>query len=354
MVNIMGSGRVQSSLDSMRDALREASAQTGGRAFIHWSELPAALTEIERDTSRFYLLAYEPPSPEDGEYHQITVEVTRPGLEVRQRRGYLALAAAERRQQAVAAALQLPGATNGLSVSANVFKKWNTVGEPLLQFAVSVTGATPVIPDPSGVDAAPLRVSYVALDDQQRTVWRSDQEVLRRVEELGYGEDPGPFVFFDHRWRHLDPGEYDFRVAVLDPASGHIGATRLAVTVPEPDIGWRTSDLMLGAVDEEGTTHPLIGGRVTTGSRLVAFAEVYGGASPVGTIRVLRSGTDGREAEPWAEIDAEALPRYLDNVHRATIELPPSLAPGSYIIELVILDFTTRNETALRAPLEVY
>jgi VWFA-related protein len=355
MVNLMGSGRVQSSLDGMRDVLREASAQTGGRSFIHWSELPGALTEIEDDTSRFYLLAYAPPTPEDGEYHEIAVEVARPGLQVRQRRGYLALAETERSNQAVAAALQLPGATHGLDVSASAFRKWNTVGEALLQFAVSVDGATPVIPDPGGTDAAPLRVTYVALDDQQRTVWRSDQEVLRRVEEIAYGEEPDPFVFFDRRWRSLDPGRYDFRVAVLDPASGHIGATQLAVEVPRPTVGWRTSDLMLGLVDEAGATRPLVHGRAGLGSTLLAFAEVYGGASPVATVRVLRPDDSGEPAgEPWAEIDAEALPRYVDNVHRAAISLPAFLAPGSYVIELVILDFTTRNETTLRAPLEIY
>ena len=74
------SGRVQSSLDSMRDSLREAAAQTGGEAFIHWSELSEALVEIEDDTSRFYLLAYEPPSPEDGEYHEISIEVSEAAL----------------------------------------------------------------------------------------------------------------------------------------------------------------------------------------------------------------------------------------------------------------------------------
>jgi len=355
MVNLMGSGRVQSSLDSMRDALREAADQTGGRAFIHWSELPQALAEIEEDTSRFYLLAYEPPSPEDGEYHEISVEVTRPDLSVRQRRGYLALASAERTKRAIAAALQLPGATNGLDVSAQVFRKWNTVGEPLLQLAVSIDGASPVIRSPTGADALPLRVMFVALDDQQRNVRRSDQEVLRRVDEGDTGDDGTPFVYFDRRWWSLDPGTYDFRVAVLDPASGHIGATQVAVEVPERSIDWRTSDLILGIVDEAGSTQPLVGGRAAAGSSILAFAEVYGGASPVASIRVLRPDEHGETGgEPWAAVAAEALPRYVDNIHRSDIQLPRFLGPGSYVIELVVVDFTTRNETVLRAPLDIY
>lgn len=355
MVGLMSSSRVQSSLDSMRDALREASEQTGGRALIHWSELAGALAEIEHDTSRYYLLSYTPPTPEDGAYHEIDVEVTRPGLSVRQRRGYLALAEAERSRQAVAAALQLPGATNGLDVSAGVFRKWNSVGEPLVQLAVAVTGASPAISGPDGIDAAPLRVTYVALDEQQRTVWRSDQEVLRRVEELAYGEDPGPFVFYDRRWRSLEPGAYDVRVAVLDPATGHVGATQLAVAVPQPTMGWRTSDLMLGIAEPAGAPRPLVDGRAPSGSNLLAFVEIYGGAAPVASVRVLRADENGQVAgQPWAEVDAEAVPRYVDNVHRAAVPLPDYLPPARYVIELVVLDYTTRNETTLRAPLEVY
>ncbi len=358
MVDIMGSGRVQSSLDSMRDALREAAAETGGRAFIHWSELPDALAQIEDDTSRFYLLAYEPPSPEDGEYHEISVEVARPGLSVRQRNGYLALTDAERSEQAVAAALQLPGAAKGLDVSAQVFRKWNTVGEARLQLAVSVEGASPVIPDPSGVDASPLRVMFVALDEQQRAVRRTDQEIVRRVEEGGeieYGVEPEPFVYLDRRWLLLDPGTYDFRVAVLDPATGHIGAAQIDVEVPEPSIDWRTSDLMLGVVDDEGTTRPLVAGKAPERSSLHAFAEVYGGASPVASVRLLLRDERGIAAdEPWAEVEARPLRRYSDNVHRADIELPRFLPPGEYVVEVAILDFRTRGEALLRTPIEIY
>jgi len=355
MVNIMGSGRVQSSLDSMRDALREASAETGGRSFIHWSELREAILEIEEDTSRFYLLAYTPPEAPDGEYHEISVEVKRSDVTVRQRQGYLALSEAERSERAVAAALQLPGATNGLDVSARVFKKWNTIGESQVQVAVSIEGASPAIADPSGMDAAPLRVMFVALDDQQRTVRRSDQEVLRRVEELAFGDRPEPFVYFDRRWWSLAPGTYDFRVAVLDPATGHIGATQLDVEVPRNSVGWRTSDLMLGILDDAGSAQPLAGGKAAMRSTIRAFAEVYGGTAPMATVRVLRHNDNGEVAdEPWAEVEAEALPRYIDNIHRANIELPRSLTPGTYMVELVIVDFATRSETLLRAPLEIY
>ncbi len=355
VMNVLTSLEVQSSLEAMRDSLREAAAETGGRAFIHWSELPSALAEIEDDTSRFYLLAYTPPSPKDGEYHEISVRVERPGLSVRQRQGYLALADEERNQRAAAAALQLPGAARGLDVSTHVSRKWNTVGQPLVQLAVSISGAGPVIPDSSGLDAAPLRVLFLALDDEQRSVEQFDREVLRRVVDGELTADAEPFVYLDWRWWTLDSGTYDFRVAVLDSATGNIGASQVEVEVPQPSTGWRISDLMLGVLAGGGSLQPLVTGRAPAQSTISAFAEVYGGAEPMATLRVLPVDELGEAVDnPWAVVEAGALLRYDDNIHRASIQLPRPLAPGKYVVELIIIDFTTRKEARLRTPIEIF
>jgi len=355
VMNVLTSLEVQSSLEAMRDSLREAAEKTGGKAFIHWSELPSALAAIEDDTSRFYLLAYTPPSPKDGEYHDISVRVERRGLSVRQRQGYLALADDERNERAAAAALQLPGAAGGLDVTAHVFRKWNTVGEPLVQLAVSIDGASPVVADANGVDASPLRVLFMALDDEQRSVEQSDREVVRRVGDEAVAASTEPFVYFDWRWWTLDPGRYDFRVAVVDPATGNVGASQIEVEVPQPSTGWRTSDLMLGVFSGGGSPQPLVTGKAPAQSSISAFAEVYGGAAPMATVRVLPVDEFGETSgDPWAVVEADALPRYRDNVHRADITLPRSLPVGAYVVEFVIIDFTTRNETVLRAPLEIF
>jgi VWFA-related protein len=84
-----------------RNYLSEVSRNTGGRPFIRWSDLPKALRRVERETARFYLLTYAPPDPpEDGEYHEIRVEVTRPGLDVRSRDGYYDIGEVERLRRA--------------------------------------------------------------------------------------------------------------------------------------------------------------------------------------------------------------------------------------------------------------
>lgn len=97
-------------LDALGDSLRNAAAATGGRAFVHATDLGAVLQEIDADASRYYLLTYEPPRVEpDGAYHDVRVEVGRPGVRVRFRSGYRHMTVAERLERASEVVGQLPG-----------------------------------------------------------------------------------------------------------------------------------------------------------------------------------------------------------------------------------------------------
>ncbi len=49
------------------------------------------MRQIVRDQSAYYLIGYNSKrAPSDGKFHEIKVKVTRPGVEVRHRKGYLA------------------------------------------------------------------------------------------------------------------------------------------------------------------------------------------------------------------------------------------------------------------------
>ena len=64
---------------------------TGGRGFINNSDLDWAVRQIVEENGSYYLLGYS-PSPYDasGKFHDVKIHVTRPGLRVRARAGYLA------------------------------------------------------------------------------------------------------------------------------------------------------------------------------------------------------------------------------------------------------------------------
>lgn len=72
-------------------ALRTIADQTGGRAFVESNDYHQGFSRIVDDNSRYYILGYySPNSKRDGIFRTIEVNVTRPGLKVRARSGYVA------------------------------------------------------------------------------------------------------------------------------------------------------------------------------------------------------------------------------------------------------------------------
>jgi VWFA-related protein len=79
-------------LKSSLDSLHTLSNNTDGRAIVNRNDLAAGMKQIMRDSSGYYLLGYTSSrAPTDGKFHEIKVNVTRRGVNVRARRGYWAL-----------------------------------------------------------------------------------------------------------------------------------------------------------------------------------------------------------------------------------------------------------------------
>ena len=78
------------------DTLRQLAEETDGRAIVNRNDLLPAMKQIVRDSSAYYLLGYTSTvAPTDGKFHDIKVRVKRPGVQVRARKGYWALTAAD-------------------------------------------------------------------------------------------------------------------------------------------------------------------------------------------------------------------------------------------------------------------
>jgi len=74
------------------NTLRELADLTGGRAFYDTNDISGAIRTAVQDTTVTYLLGFYPdPDSLDGKFHELKVQVKRPGLEVRCRRGYYAV-----------------------------------------------------------------------------------------------------------------------------------------------------------------------------------------------------------------------------------------------------------------------
>ena len=72
--------------------LRTFAEVTGGVAAVGSNDFDAAFRRVVQDNSSYYVLGYHPAElKHDGKFHDITVRVKRPGVQVRARKGYYAV-----------------------------------------------------------------------------------------------------------------------------------------------------------------------------------------------------------------------------------------------------------------------
>jgi hypothetical protein len=114
------------------DILESAAAETGGRAFFNSNNINGAVRRAVDESRITYTLGYYPAHGKwDGTYRPIKVQVNRPGVQVRHRRGYLAARGPERVTSAgaIRAALVSPLEATGLELTARLERVADTVSD---------------------------------------------------------------------------------------------------------------------------------------------------------------------------------------------------------------------------------
>ena len=139
-------------LGERHTALRTMAEATDGVAVIETGNFAPALKRISLDLSAYYLLGYYSTGRLDGKFHEITVRVTRPGAQIRARRGYLAatnvLSAAPPAESSPAAAAETQAVTNALATLGSTAREpsiyiqaaagWSAANAPFVATALEV------------------------------------------------------------------------------------------------------------------------------------------------------------------------------------------------------------------------
>ena len=77
---------------SSHDALETIARDTGGRYFGNGNDLDHAIQSALRESSSYYMLGYYPSNKKwGGKFRQVKLQVDRPGVQLRYRRGYFAV-----------------------------------------------------------------------------------------------------------------------------------------------------------------------------------------------------------------------------------------------------------------------
>jgi tetratricopeptide (TPR) repeat protein len=83
-------GNLLASFDIGADSINSLAVDTGGFVVRNTNILDAAIGRIADEASHYYVLGYRPTAAPDGKFRKISVTVTRPGINVRARAGYVA------------------------------------------------------------------------------------------------------------------------------------------------------------------------------------------------------------------------------------------------------------------------
>lgn len=112
------------------DTMEVLASRTGGKAFYNTNDINGAIRKAVDDSEVTYTLAFYADSEADSKFHELKVQVKRPGLDIRHRKGYVAAPPTSANQQSrearIRAALWSPLEQGSIGLSAEL----TTVDQP--------------------------------------------------------------------------------------------------------------------------------------------------------------------------------------------------------------------------------
>ena len=363
-------GMIQAEEGVLASGGGESLAHETGGTLTRSNDLAAGLERMARDSSAYYLIGYQPEKTPDGKWHRLEVEVARPGVEVRARRGYTALrpedlARSERKQKEEAAR----------TVKEAKGARHPTAGRRPLAPAILAGSAREGLPLRLAAyvmdtdHAGKARVQVVLEIDNRRvrvdrslTPWKASLDLT----VLAAGLFHPPFVPVDERldlalgpsdvgngwwlvprevW--LRPGVLQVRVLVSEPSSGDAGLVTLRIEVPDVDQPYVSTPLLTDRTlptHEPGEPPRLVptARRVFSSARpLFCEYEVFafGGRSLPGVPRLFGGYTLERADGQVVSVEGPSpIGTDGDRAVRRIVLPADKLAPGTYSLVLAIQD----------------
>ena len=349
-------------LNSTMDTLRVLAENTDGRAIVNRNDLAAGMQQITRDSSAYYLIGYNSSqAPSDGRFHEIKVRVKRPGVQVRARKGYWALTAAETAKALAPPKPTTPkpveNALNAVSMrpsSAAVVRTWvgtsrGDNGKTRVTFLWEPIPRTPG--DLSARSDPPARVSLMAIGADGAPYYRGKIEpsalagaATNGAATNGASASAAPAnaaipprggqITFDAM-----PGKVTLRVSVEGSASQVLDTETREITVPDltapqallgTPVIYRARTLrdFQQVVRGESTAIPIATREFSRTDRVLIRVPAYapGDMAPKLTARLLNRG-----GQAMGEVPVTPGPKPTEQQLELQVS---SLAPGEYVVEI--------------------
>jgi VWFA-related protein len=225
--------------------------ETGGKAFYNDNDLVAGFREAVADSRSSYLLGCYLDQNETPGWHKLHVEVTRSGVHIRARAGFM-VAKPYEKLAAVKAATEEKDTPQAIDVNLAMRSPMNYTGIPITVKWVKVAEGRS--PTGTGADAGKLMVPFQIILPPEAATLDADESTVSLnfvgLARSSRGEDAANFVKkidgklkpesakrlvmagikFDSMMM-LAPGYYNVRFVVRDNVSGRVGSVTAPVVV---------------------------------------------------------------------------------------------------------------------------
>ena len=240
-----------SSNAATQETLSTLASDTGGKAFFDSNDFGGVFSQVQKDTSAYYVLGFTSTNPlKDGRYRHIKVQINRPDVRLEYRSGYYAgrdfehLNRADREQQLQdEIAAELPQTDVAVYAGASYFRQ----DDSHYHLAVSLVIPGSQIPfiqakdkdnatiDVIGEVRADGKLRVGQLRDTVKLALDSAQQVRRKNVQYNTG-----FV--------LAPGSYHLKFVVRENQTGRMGSFETDVQIPDlRKTPLRMSSVVLGS-----------------------------------------------------------------------------------------------------------
>jgi VWFA-related protein len=237
--------------DSQR-GMRALAEETGGVAYVNSNDIGGGVRRALEDQRGYYLIGYRPddgtfdPTTGRMRYHRLTLNVTRPGLKVRTRRGFFSFTGKtltpatvpRTRAQQLRAALISPFPAGGVSLRVTSLFGYDRKEGAFVRSLVHIDGRDLTFrPQPDGTYKSVIDVVALTFGDKGLIVNEANMTHTVTVTESGYKKILQAGLLYNMVVPTKRPGGYQLRVAVRDTASERTGSASQYVEVPDVKKG---------------------------------------------------------------------------------------------------------------------
>jgi VWFA-related protein len=295
----VGLNSLNNELRLSRESLLNLSERTGGFATVNRNTFDEVFDRIVRENSAYYVIGYYSANERrNADYRRLEVRVTRPGVDVRSRDGYVAprgnapeaeAVVESAREAAVREALLSPLAVTGIPLSVYAGAWRGAAPDALVPVVLEFDGSRlPFVEGPAGTFDTVVTVTLIVTDgdgDEVASVQHAINLALR-PETLEAARARGVRVVSELA---LPPGRHRVRAVVSDEA-GRAGSAAYDLDVPDfGDVRLALSGVALSAASAGQVVTarafdplgqwlpgpPIATREFARGDRLTLFAELY-------------------------------------------------------------------------------